>query len=99
MFLKFLALSSKCCTSKPEHVLQTSQSPPAPGPRLLQLWVETSEAWEKARSLRGQKVPALGPQPHSCSSLSAPSEQTDAFGFSIAPSLPSPAAKGGGGAE
>lgn len=36
VFLKFLALSSKCCTSKPEHVLQTSQSPPAPGPRLLQ---------------------------------------------------------------
>lgn len=33
-----------------------------PGPRLLQLWVETSEAWEKARSLRGQKVPALGPR-------------------------------------
>ena len=57
-----------------------------PGPRLLQLWVETSEAWEKARSLRGQKVPALGPPPHSCSSLSAPSEQT--AGLQVFPSLP-----------
>lgn len=52
-----------------------------PGPRLLQLWVETSEAWEKARSLRGQKVPALGPQPHPCSSLSAPSEQRAGLRF------------------
>lgn len=85
-----LSTGAVCGSHRMDHVHGSQRKHPAAGPRpsLLELWVETSEAWEKARGLKGQCVPCVGaPAPASSPSpLSAPSQQTD--GLWVVPWLP-----------